>query len=46
MIDKELKEVYYQTDHLQAGIKVIKELHKIKSIRKEDVRLSLAKEAL
>ena len=46
MTDGELNEVYYQPDRLSAGGKVIKELHKINSIPKKDVKSWLSKRAL
>ena len=47
MTDEEkLYQVYYQPDQLWTGGKAIKELHKITSMSKEDIRSWLAKQAL
>ena len=47
MTDKEkLYQAYYQPDRLWAGGKEIKELHKIKSMSRKDIRSWLAKQAL
>ena len=46
MTDKKLNEVYYQPDFLWTGRKVIRELHKITSIPKKDVKSWLAKQVL
>ena len=46
MTDEEkLYQVYYQPDRLWTGGKAIKELDKITSMSKEDIRLWLAKQA-
>ena len=46
MTDKEkLYQAYYQPDRLWTGGKVIKELHKITSMSRKDIRSSLAKQA-
>ena len=45
MADK-LYQVYYQSDRLWTGNKAIKELHKITSMPKKDIRSWLTKEAL
>ena len=45
--DKEkLYQAYYQPDRLLTGGKAIKELHKITSMLKKDIRSWLAKKAL
>ena len=47
MIDEEkLYEAYYDPDRLWTGGKAIKELHKIMSMSKKDIKLWLAKQAL
>ena len=47
MTDEEkLYQAYYQSDRLWAGNKAIKELHKITSMSKKDIKLWLAKQAL
>ena len=47
MTDEEkLYGAYYQPDHLWTGGKVIKELHKIASMSRKDIRSWLAKQAL
>ena len=47
MTDEEkLYETYYEPDCLWAGGKPIKELHKIRSISKKDIKSWLAKETL
>ena len=47
MTDEEkLYGAYYQPDHLWTGGKVIKELHKIPSMSRKDIRSWLAKQAL
>ena len=47
MTDKEkLYQAYYQHDHLWAGNKTLKELHKIMSMSKKDIKSWLAKQAL
>ena len=47
MTDKEkLYQGYYEPDRLWAGGKVIKELHKITSMSKKDIKGWLVKEAL
>ena len=47
MTDKEkLYQAYYQSDRLWAGNKAIKELHKITSMSKKDIKSWLAKQAL
>ena len=46
MKDQKLNEANYQPDHFWTGSKKIKELHKITSISKKDVRSWLAKQAL
>ena len=47
MTDKEkLYQAYYQPDRLWTGGKVIKELHKITSMSRKDIRSWLAKQAL
>ena len=38
MTDEKLKEVFNQPDHLWMGSKTIRELHKITSIPKKDVK--------
>ena len=44
MTDEEkLYQAYYQPDHLWAGSKVIKELHKITSMSRKDIKSWLAK---
>ena len=45
MTDK-LYQAYYQHDHLWIGKKALKELHKITSISKKDIKSRLAKQAL
>ena len=45
MADK-LYQAYYQSDRLGTGNKAIKELHKITSMPKKDIRSWLTKEAL
>ena len=46
-IDEEkLYQAYYQPDRLWAGGKAIKELHKITSMSKKDIKSWLAKQAL
>ena len=45
MTDK-LYQAYYQPDHLWTGNKAIKELHKITSMSKKDIKSWLAKQAL
>ena len=44
--EEKLNEVYYQPDHLWVGGRAIRELHKITSISKKDIRSCLAKQAL
>ena len=47
MTDEEkLYQAYYQPDHLSTGNKAIKELHKITSMSKKDIKSWLAKQAL
>ena len=47
MIDKEkLFQANYQADRLWAGNKAIKELHKIMSMSKKDIKSWLAKQTL
>ena len=46
MTDEKLNDAYYQSDHLCTGGKAIRELHKITSIAKKDVKPWLAKQAL
>lgn len=46
MTDEKLKEVFNQPDHLWIGSKTIRELHKITSIPKKDVKSWLAKKVL
>ena len=47
MIDKEkLYQAYYEPDRLWTGNKAIRELHKITSISKKDIKSCLAKQAL
>ena len=47
MTDEEkLYQAYYQSDRLWAGGKAIKELHKITSISKKDIKSWLSKLAL
>ena len=47
MTDKEkLYQAYYEPDRLWTGNKAIRELHKIKSISKKDIKSCLAKQAL
>ena len=43
---KKLYKAHYQPDLLWAGGKVIKELHKITSMSRKDIRSWLAKQAL
>ena len=45
MTDEKLYQVYYHPDCLWAGNKAIKELHKIMSMSKKDMKLWLAKQA-
>ena len=45
MTQKKLNEAYYQHHHLKTGGKAIRELHKITSIPKKDVKPWLAKQA-
>ena len=46
-IDKEkLYQAYYESNRLWTGVKAIKELHKITSISKKDIKSWLAKQAL
>ena len=44
--EKKLYQAYYESDRLWAGGKAIKELHKITSMSKEDIKSWLAKQAL
>ena len=44
--EKLLYQEYYQPDHLRTGRKTIKELHKITSVSKKDIKSWLAKQAL
>ena len=44
--EEKLNEVYYMPDHLWVVGKAIRELHKITSIPKKDIRSWLAKQAL
>ena len=46
MTDERLYQAYYQPDHLWTGGKAIKELHKIMSMLKKDIKSFLAKQAL
>ena len=47
MTDEEkLYQAYYHPDHLWTGSKAIKELHKITSMSKKDIKSRLAKQAL
>ena len=47
MTDEEkLYQAYYQPDRLWTGNKAIKELHKITSMSKKDIKSWLAKQAL
>ena len=47
MTDKDkLYQTYHQPDRLWIGNKAIKELHKITSMSKKDIRSRLAKQAL
>ena len=47
MTDEEkLYQAYYKPDHLRTGGKAIKELHKIASMSKNDIKSCLAKQAL
>ena len=47
MTDEEkLYQAYYKPDHLRTGGKAIKELHKITSMSKNDIKSCLAKQAL
>ena len=47
MVDKEKPyHAYYQPDRLWTGNKAIKELHKITSMLKKDIKSWLAKQAL
>ena len=47
MIEEEkLYQAYYESDRLWAGSKAIKELHKITSMSKSDIKSWLAKQAL
>ena len=47
MTDEEkLYQAYYEPDRLWSGNKTIKELHKITSMSKKDIKLWLAKQAL
>ena len=43
---QKLFQEYYQPDHLWTGGKAIKELHKITSMLRKDIRSWLAKQAL
>ena len=46
MIDKEkLYQAFYQSDRLWTGGKAIKELHKIASMSRKDIKSWLAKQA-
>ena len=42
MTDERLYQAYYQPDHLWTGGKAIKELHKIMSMLKKDIKSFLA----
>ena len=44
--EEKLYQAYYQPDHLWAGGKAIKELHKIMSMSKKDIKSWLARQAL
>ena len=44
--EEKIYQAYYQPDHLWAGRKAMKELHKIKSMSKKDIKSWLAKQAL
>ena len=44
--EKKLYQAYYESDRLWAGGKAIKELHKITSMSKKDIKSWLAKQAL
>ena len=46
MTEEKLNEAYYQPNHLWIGGMAIKELHKITSVPKKDVKPWLAKQAL
>ena len=46
MTDERLYQAYYQPDHLWTGGKAIKELHKIMSMLKKDIKSFLANYAL
>ena len=47
MTDEEkLYQAYYQPDHLWTGNKAVKELHKITSMLKKDIKSWLAKQVL
>ena len=46
MTDKKPNETYFGTIHLWTGSKGIRELHKITSLPKKDVKSWLAKQAL
>ena len=46
MTDENLNDAHYQPDHLWTGGKKIREVHKITSIPKKDVKPWLAKQAL
>ena len=46
MTEEKLYQAYYQPDHLWTGNKAIKELHKITSMSKKDIKSWLAKQAL
>ena len=44
--EEKLYKAYYEPDHLWAGVKAIKEVHKITSMSKKDIKPWLAKQAL
>ena len=44
--EEKIYQAYYQPDHLWTGRKAMKELHKIKSMSKKDIKSWLAKQAL
>ena len=46
MTEKKLNELYYQPDHLRTGDKHMRELHKITSVPKRDIKRLLAKQVL
>ena len=46
MTDEKLNEIYYQPYHLWTGGKAIRQLHKITSIPKKNIKPWLAKQAI